>query len=136
MLIAKIIENNTMRNIQELHLFLCSFLPAIFTSSNVSAHSSTNLSANLSYAYNFYNLNITYKYNITWFITFTLTITRIPNISSITYTFINQFFTFTPTFIIIPMLFILQTIASSLHLHLYASYHFMCLVSLVLDWIL
>ena len=38
-LIENNIENNTMYSMQELHLFLCSFLPAIFISSTVSAHS-------------------------------------------------------------------------------------------------
>ena len=43
MLLVKIIENNTMYSVQELHLFLCSFSPAIFTSWIFSVHSSTNL---------------------------------------------------------------------------------------------
>ena len=63
----------------------------------------------------------------------TLTITKIPRISFITYTFIDQFFTFASTFMIIPTLLLLQTLASNLHLHLHVSCHFMCLVSLVLD---
>ena len=41
--------------------------------------------------------------NITWCITFTFTITRIPNISFMTYTFTKKF---APAFIIIPTLFI------------------------------
>ena len=46
MLIVKIIENNTMHNVQELHLFLCLFSLAIFTSSTFSVHSSVSLSTN------------------------------------------------------------------------------------------
>ena len=61
MLIVKSIENKTMDSTQELYLFLFSFLAecnpvecnsievilASFTSSTVTVHSSTNLSANL-----------------------------------------------------------------------------------------
>ena len=60
MLIAKIIENNTMHSMQELHLFLCLFsystkiILACLTASTVSVHS-TNLSTN--FLYNFHNLN-------------------------------------------------------------------------------
>ena len=52
--------------------------------------------------------NIAESTNITWFITFTFTITRIPSISFIAYTCINQFFTFASTFIIIQTLFIIK----------------------------
>ena len=45
MLIVKNIENNTMYNMQELHL--SPFLPTIFTTSTISLHSSTNLSTKL-----------------------------------------------------------------------------------------
>ena len=51
MLIVKSIENNTIYSVQELHLYLFSFLDKVilasFTSSTVSAHSSTNLSTNI-----------------------------------------------------------------------------------------
>ena len=62
MLIAKIIENNTMHSMQELYLFLCLFsystqvILACLTASTVSVHSSTNLSTNF-FLYNFHNLN-------------------------------------------------------------------------------
>ena len=46
MLIVKNIENNTMYSMQELNVFLCSFLLAIFTSLAVSVHFSISLSAN------------------------------------------------------------------------------------------
>ena len=46
MSIGNIIENNTVYNMQGLHLFLCLFLTAIFTSSIFAVHSSTSLSAN------------------------------------------------------------------------------------------
>ena len=69
---------------------------------------------------------------ITEFITFTLTITGIPNKFFITHSFINQFFTFTPAFVIIPALFIV-TLGSNLHLHLHVSCHSIYLVSLVLE---
>ena len=58
MLIAKIVENNTTYNMQEPHLFLCSFLLAIFTSSTVSAQFQLIYQLMLSYTYNVYNLNI------------------------------------------------------------------------------
>ena len=49
-LIVKSIENNTMYNVQELHLYLNLFsakvILASFTLWKVSAHSSTNLSTN------------------------------------------------------------------------------------------
>ena len=44
-------------SVQELHLFLCSFLLSIFTSSTVSVHSSTNLSTTFFCAYNFHDLS-------------------------------------------------------------------------------
>ena len=118
MLIAKNIENNTMYNMQELHISL-----AIFTSSIFSVYSSTSLSAN-------YFLHLQFFFsNIKWSVAFTFTFTRIPNISFITYTFINQFFTIW----LFHCCLLLQTLASSLHLHLHVSCHFMRLVSLVLD---
>ena len=50
MLAVKIVENNTMCSVQELHLCLFSSSPkailASFTFSTVSVHSSTNLSTN------------------------------------------------------------------------------------------
>ena len=58
MLIVIIIENNAMYSMQELHIFLYPFLPAIFTSLTVSVHSSTNLSANFFLHLIFYNLGI------------------------------------------------------------------------------
>ena len=47
MLIVKNIESNSMCNMQELHLFLCILLLAIFNSSIFSVHASTNLSTSL-----------------------------------------------------------------------------------------
>ena len=63
--------------------------------------------------------------------TFIFTIATIPNKSCITYSFVNQFFTLLSTFIIIPMLFILQALVSSLHLQV--SCHFMRLFSFILS---
>ena len=83
-----------------------------------------------SYVYEFYNLNI--LSNVTWFIKFTFTFTRLPNKSFITSSFFNQFFAFTFTLIFIPTL-LLQTLASNLHLHLQVWFHFIRRVSLVLD---
>ena len=61
MLIVRIIENNTMYSVQELHLCLLLFsakaILAIFTSSAFSVHSSTSLSTSFSYVYNFHSLN-------------------------------------------------------------------------------
>ena len=95
-------KNSTIYNMQELHL--SSFLPTIFTSSAISLHSSTNLSTSL-FLHTIFIIQI--LANITRIITFTCAITRIPNISLITYTFINQFLTFASIFIIIPTLFII-----------------------------
>ena len=64
MLIVKIIENNTMYNVQEdLNTFLGSakVILASFTSSTISVHSSTNLSTDFFYTYNFQSLN-TYQH--------------------------------------------------------------------------
>ena len=70
MLIVKIIENNTIYSVQELHLCFFSssaelhsanVIPAIFASSIFSVHYSTNLSRKKGYffyIYSFYNLNI------------------------------------------------------------------------------
>ena len=65
--------------------------------------------------------------------TFTFTIARIEIKNFITYSFVNQFFAFASAFLFIPLCLLLQTLASSLHLHLQFSCHFMYLVSLVLD---
>ena len=118
-----------MYSMQELYLFLCSFLLVIFTSSIFSVHSLTSLSAIF-----FLHLFTIYIFqNITSFITFTFTITKILNKCLMTYTFINQFFAFTPTIIIIPRLFIVANTRIKSNLHLHVSCHFMCLISLVLD---
>ena len=58
MLIVKIIEKYTMQSVRELHLFLCSFSQAIFTSSIFSVHSSVSLSTNFFLHLHFYNLII------------------------------------------------------------------------------
>ena len=46
-----------MYSVKELHLFLCSFSLAIFTSSILFVHSSTSLSTTFCYTYNLNNLN-------------------------------------------------------------------------------
>ena len=120
-----------MYSMQELYLFLCSFLLVIFTSSIFSVHSLTSLSASF-----FLHLQLFIIYifqNITCFITFTFTITKILSKCFMTYTFINQFFGFTPTIIINPRLFFVANTRIKSNLHLHVSCHFMCLVSLVLD---
>ena len=110
MLIVKIIENNTIYSVQELHLFLCLFSSSAevilvsFTSSIFSVHSSTNLPTIFFYTYNFHSANSHQHHML---ITFTLTITWIPNKSFITNSFINQFFVFTSAFIFIPPLLII-----------------------------
>ena len=82
------------------------------------------------YTYNFYSLNILQHHMIT----FTFTITRIPNKSSI-----NQFslsINFLHSHLHLSLFqrcLLLQTHASNLHLHLQVSCHSMCLVSLVLE---
>ena len=53
MLIVRIIENNTMYSMQELHLFLCLFSLAIFTSSIFSVNQLI-----FSCTYSFHNLDI------------------------------------------------------------------------------
>ena len=76
--------------------------------------------------------------NTTWFITFTLTITRIPNKSFIEYTYpllhisINSLHAHLHLSSFQHCL-LLQLLASNLHLHLHVSCHSMCLASLVLD---
>ena len=59
--------------------------------------------------YSSHNLSI---HNITRLFTFTWTRTRIPNKTTITVTFINQFFTFLSAFIIILALSIIRNISS------------------------
>ena len=78
---------------------------------------------NFFYTYSFYNLNLQ----------FTFTIARILVRSFITHSFVDQLFAFTSAFIFTPSLFIITTLASSLHLYLQVSCHFMHLVSLVLE---
>ena len=90
MMAVKIVENNTMYSVQELHLCLLSLW---FTSSTVSVHSSTNLSTNFFPALIIFIVQHIIS-NITRFITFTLTITRIPNKYFIPHTFVNHFFAF------------------------------------------
>ena len=123
MMAVKIVENNTMYSVQELHLCLLSLW---FTSSTVSVHSSTNLSTNFFPALIIFIVQHIIS-NITRFITFTLTITRIPNKYFITHTFVNHFFC------ILQRCLLLQALSSSLHLHLHASCRSRSLVSLVLD---
>ena len=67
MLIAKIIENNTMYNIQELHLFLCSFSLAIFTSSMFQYIIQSVYQIFFFYTCNFYNLDIL-QYHMIYYI--------------------------------------------------------------------
>ena len=122
---------------QELYLCLLLssdrfFFLASFTSSTVSVHSSTNLSIFFFFFFALAVFTVQIFTYITEFITFTLTITGIPNKFFITHSFINQFFTFTPAFVIIPALFIV-TLGSNLHLHLHVSCHSIYLVSLVLE---
>ena len=80
------------------------------------------------YTYNFHNLNILQHYTIYHI---RITIARIPKKYFITYSFVNYFFAFTSAFIFVPTL--LQTLASSLHLHLQVSCHSIRFVLLVLD---
>ena len=126
-----------MYSMQELYLCLLLssdrfFFLASFTSSTVSVHSSTNLSIFFFFFFALAVFTVQIFTYITEFITFTLTITGIPNKFFITHSFINQFFTFTPAFVIIPALFIV-TLGSNLHLHLHVSCHSIYLVSLVLE---
>ena len=62
MFIKKIIKNNTIYSVQELHLRLFSFPVEViltnFTSLTASVHSSTSLSTNFFYICSFRNLNI------------------------------------------------------------------------------
>ena len=66
------------------------------------------------------------------FITFTFTTIRIPSKSFITSFFINSLHSYLHLSLFQRCL-ILQALASSLHLLLQVSCHFICLVSLVLD---
>ena len=141
MLIVKIIENNTMYSVQELHLFLCSFSLAIFTSSIFSLHftaelrsvelCSTNLSTNFflhlqfsqsKYSPTSHDLSHSHS-QLLGFQIDPLLLTPL----SINYLHSHQHFSSCQCFLL------LQTLAYHLHLHLHVSCHFMCLVSLVLD---
>ena len=104
MLIVTIIKNNTMTNMQQLHLFLFSL--TIFTSLTVSVHFSTSLSAIFFYTYNFYNPN-THQHHMIYPIQ-THNYQDSNYILYHTHTFTNQLFTFPLTFIIILTLFIIK----------------------------
>ena len=121
-----------MYSMQELHLCIFSFsFSAIFTSSTVSVHSSTNLSTNF-----FLHLQFSYsKYSPTshdllhshsQLLRFQINpLSRTPlSINSLhSHLHLSSF----------PRCLLLQTLASSLHLHLHVPCHFICLASLVLD---
>ena len=127
MLIIKIIENNTMYNIQELHL--SSLLPTIF-------NSSTQFHYTLPQVYQLFFSTLTIFIiqiltNIIWFITLILTITGLPNISH-TSLWIHCLHSHQHLSSFQPCL-LLETLAPNQHLHFHVSCHFMCLVSLVFE---
>ena len=83
------------------------------------------------YIYSFHQLN-SHQYHI-WFITFTLTITKIANKSFITVLLSFDSLYSQMHLSSFHLCLLLQTAASSLHLHLHVSCHCMCLASLVLE---
>ena len=128
MLIAKNIEKNTTYSTQEPHLFLCS---AIFISSIVLTHSSTNLSINLFLHFQFLKSKYSPKSHglphshsqLLGFQINSLSHTPLSINSLHSHLHLSSF----------QRCLLIQTLLSNLHLHLHVSCHFMCLVSLVLD---
>ena len=128
-----------MYSVQELYLHLLStelhsveFISTRLVSSTFSVHSlekqrSNNLSTKFFLRLQF----LFYLTTITEFITFALTITRIPNKSFIAYAFINQSFAFTPAFIIIQTLFCITntTVKSTFTLKRLMSFYASCFIS-------
>ena len=104
-----------MYSLQKLHFCLFSFLGkvilafffSIFSVHSLAELSSTNLFTNL-FLHFFLIFIVQILTKITGFITFALTVTKIPNKSFIAYAFINQFFAFAPAFIIIPTLLVIR----------------------------
>ena len=121
-----------MYSVQELHLCLFSFsFSAIFTSSIVSVHSSTNLSINFflhiqfsqsKYLPTSHDLSHSHSQLLGFQI----------NPLSHTYLSINSVYSHLHISSFQRCL-LLQTLASNLHFHLHVSCHFMCLVSSVFD---
>ena len=116
---------------QELHLFLCLFSLAIFTSSIFSVHSSASLSTNF-----FLHLQVLYSrycptshdlsHSHSQLLGFKINpLSNIPlSINSLhSHLHLSPFL----------RCLLSQTLTSSLHLHLHVPCYFLCLVSLVLD---
>ena len=130
MLIVKNIEKSTMYNIQELHLF--SFLSSIFTSSSIfSVHLSTNLSTclflHLHFSYSKYpptSHDLSHPHSqLLRFQAYPLSHTPL----SINPLHSDQHLS------LFQRCLLLQTIACNRHIHLHVSWHFICLVSLILE---
>ena len=131
MLIVKNIENNTMYSVQELHLFLCSFLLAIFISSIFSIHFSVSLSTkfflHLQFLYSRYSpTSHDLSHSHSHLLGFQINPSSHAPLS-INFLHPQQHLS------LFQCCLLLQTLASSLHLQLHLSCHFMCLISLVLD---
>ena len=120
-----------MCSVQELHLYLFSssdrVILASFTSLTVSLHSSTNLSTNffLHLQFSWSNYSATshdLSHSHSQLLGFKIK-------SFITHAFINQFFAFTPTFIIIPMLFIITNACIQSIFRLFMPFCVSCFIS-------
>ena len=136
-LIVKSIENNTLYNVQGLHLhfllflFLAEVILASFTSSTVSSHSSTILSTIF-----FLHLQFSwYKYSLTSH-ALSHSHSQLPafQINPLSNTPLSINYLHSHLHLSsFQRCSLLQKLASNLHLHLHVSYHSICLVSLVFD---
>ena len=121
MVIIKNMQNNTMYTIQELHSFICSFSLSIFITSIFSVHSSTNESINF---FSTLTIRIIEIFtNITRFLTFAITNTRIKKYPSLhTPLSINSLYSHLHLSSFHRCL-LSQIILSNLHIHLQVSFH-------------
>ena len=135
MFIVKIIENNTMYSVQELHLCLFSFLAEVFSTSLVfsifSVHSSTSLSTNsflhlqfLQSKYSPTSQDLSHSHSqLLGFQINPLSHTPLSINSLHSHLHLSSF----------QRCLVLQTLLSNLHLHLEVSCHSICLGSFVHD---
>ena len=135
MFIVKIIENNKMYSVQELHLLLFSFLAKVFLTSLVSLifpvhfpiRLSTNILLHLQLEQSKYSLisqDLSHSHSQLLGFQINLLLHTHLSINSLhSHLHLSSF----------QRCLLLQTLSFSLHLHLQVSCHFICLVSLVLD---
>ena len=131
MLIIKIIENKKMYNMQELCLDFVELILTKLVSSTISLHSSTNLSTCLFYTCNFYYPNTQQtshdlSQSHSQLLGFQIYLLSHKPLSI---NFLHSHQHLSP----FQGCLLLEALASNLYLHLHVSFHFMCLVLLVLD---